>query len=196
LFLICLFQRFELRKIYTIGHGTKGLDELIELLKAYHIRTLVDIRSYPVSKRHPHFNREVLEAKLPQIDIAYKWFKGLGGYRKNGLGANSPHIVLKSQGFRNYADHMMTKPFKENVNALLQLAYSGNTCLMCAETLPFRCHRWMLSDYLVANQMVVIHIISIKKSEPHKLSKYARISQGNLFYDRVQPEQLELLRRA
>jgi len=174
------------KTIYTIGHGNKGFDELVDILKGYGIQTLSDIRSYPGSKRNPHFSREALETNLPQAGVTYEWYKGLGGYRKDGLGAESPHVVLKSQGFRNYADYMLTKAFKENIDELLQLAGSGNTCIMCAETLPFRCHRWLLSDYLVANQVEVIHIIDLERVESHKLSKYARIHAGNLFYDRVE----------
>lgn len=208
------------KKIYTIGHGNKPFDELVDMLKTYHIRTLVDIRSYPGSRRNPHFNREVLESKLPQARIAYEWFKGLGGYRKDGLGAASPHVILKSRGFRNYADYMLTKAFKENTDKLLRLASTcppslslrhasrnlpapalqrqagsaeangrrrggrgGNTCIMCAETLPFRCHRWLISDYLVANQVEVVHIIDAEKTAHHRLSGYARIHGGNVFYD-------------
>ena len=98
-------------------------------------------------------------------------------------------MVLKSQGFRNYADYMLTEAFKENIDKLLQLAHGGNTCIMCAETLPFRCHRWLLSDYLVANQVEVVHIIDKKKAECHKLSRYARVQAGNVFYDCGEPEQ-------
>ena len=218
-------------KIYTIGHGNKRFGELVDILKAYHIRILVDIRSYPGSRRNPHFNREALEANLPQVGVSYEWFKGLGGYRKSGLGAESPHVVLKSQDFRNYADYMLTKEFQKNIGKVLQLARTcppparqcqalaggslsprtpsrssaeadglrparqcqamaggrggrgGNTCIMCAETLPFRCHRWFVSDYLVANHVEVVHIIDIKKAECHKLSRYARIQAGNVFYD-------------
>ena len=110
------------KKIYTIGHGNKAFDELADILKTYHIRTLADIRSYPGAKRNPHFNREALEASLPQVGVAYEWFKGLGGYRKNGLGPGSPHVVLRSQGFRNYADYMLTEAFKENIDKLHEIA--------------------------------------------------------------------------
>jgi uncharacterized protein (DUF488 family) len=174
------------KRIYTIGHGNKGFNELVDVLKAYHIQKLADIRSYPGSKRNPHFNRETLENSLPQASVSYQWFKGLGGYRKNGFGAESPHVILKSQGFRNYADYMLTETFEENIDKLLQFASSGNTCMMCAETLPFRCHRWLLSDYLVANQVEVIHIIDVRRSESHKLSRYARVQAGSLFYDCVE----------
>ncbi len=176
------------RRIYTIGHGNKGLSELVDILKGYAIQTVADIRSYPGSKRNPHFNLEALEASLPQVGVTYEWYKGLGGYRKKGLGAESPHVALKSHGFRNYADHMLTETFKEDVDKLLQLAGSGKTCIMCAETLPFRCHRWLLSDYLVANQVEVIHVIDVAKRESHTLSRYARILAGNILYDVVEGE--------
>ena len=171
--------------VYTIGHGNKPFGELVEILRRYEIETLVDIRSYPQSKRNPHFNRQSLEVELPRVGIAYEWFKALGGYRKNGFGAQSPHVALKSQGFRNYADHMLTKAFKESIDELLSLIHGKNTCLMCAETLPFRCHRWILSDYLAANGIKVIHLIDMKKTSSHKLSEYATVRGGDVFYDRV-----------
>jgi uncharacterized protein (DUF488 family) len=136
------------KTIYTIGHGNKSLEDFVYLLKSYRIEILVDIRSLPRSRRNPHFNGDNLEGHLPKADICYKWLKGLGGFRKSGLGAQSPHPALRSDGFRNYADYMLTQGFKENVSELLQLVHKGTACLMCAETLPFRCHRWYLSDYL------------------------------------------------
>ena len=171
--------------IYTIGHGNKPYDTFVAILKTYHIQALVDIRSYPMSRRNPHFNREALENDLTKAGVAYEWFKGLGGYRKNGLGTRSPHVALKSQGFRNYADHMLSRAFQEDIHILLQIARRGNTCIMCAETLPFRCHRWLLSDYLIGRSrgVEVIHIIDAKKTERHTLSKHARIQAGNVFYD-------------
>ena len=113
------------RRVYTIGHGNKGFDELVEILTRYEIQTLVDIRSYPQSKRNPHFNRQSLEVELPRAGIAYEWFEALGGYRKKGVGAQSAHVALKSQGFRNYADHMLTKAFKECIDELLSLVHPG-----------------------------------------------------------------------
>jgi len=113
----------------------------------------------------------------------------LGGYRKRGLGPESPHVSLKSQGFRNYADHMVTRTFRENIERLLTFVRSGNACLMCAETLPFRCHRWILSDYLTANGVKVIHLIDIDKTSNHKLSAHARVEGSEVFYDRVTPTQ-------
>jgi uncharacterized protein (DUF488 family) len=173
------------KRIYTIGHGNKGLDELVDLLKAYRIQTLADIRSYPGSKRNPHFNREVLEVNLPHKGIAYEWFKELGGFRQSGLGARSSHVALNSPGFRNYADYMLTKTFKQNIDNLLREASIGETCIMCAETLPFQCHRWLLSDYLVTKHVQVIHVMAADNTESHRLSRYARVQGGNLFYDLV-----------
>ena len=174
------------KRIYTIGHGNKSLDEFVSMLESYRIETLADIRSYPRSKRNPHFNAHALEASLSEKDITYKWVKALGGFRKEGLGTASPHHGLKSEGFRNYADYMMTSPFKENINEVVRLARHGRTCLMCAETIPFRCHRNLVSDHLSARGIEVIHIISLEKTEKHRLSLYARIDGGNVIYDRVE----------
>lgn len=178
-----------MEKIFTIGHGNKRLEQLIGILRTHEIQALVDIRSYPRSKRNPQFNRENLEIQLPQSGIAYSWFKGLGGHKKTGLGAGSPHVALKSQGFRNYADFMLSKSFKESIDALLPFVRTGNGCLMCAETLACKCHRWILSDYLTVRGVKVIHLLDAEKNRPHKLSEYARAEGDNVFYDRLPPAQ-------
>ena len=180
------------RRVFTIGHGNKSLEEFVSILEACRTEILADIRSYPKSKRNPHFNADALKATLSQKGIAYLWVKALGGFRKKGLGAASPHHVLRSVGFRNYADYMMTDTFKENVDGLLESARGGRVCIMCAETLPFRCHRWLISDYLVARGIEVIHIVSPVKTQTHKLSRYARIDGENVVYDREEGEDFVL----
>ena len=126
--------------LYTIGHSTRSFAELIEVLSAHQIKTLVDIRSFPVSRRLPHFNREALEKSLPEAGISYVWIKELGGYRKK-IRDDSPNLALRSPGFRNYADHMLTEDFQRGTAQLLKLAEQSRTAYMCAERLYFRCHR-------------------------------------------------------
>ncbi len=144
----------------------------------------MDIRSFPSSARHPHFNREHLERALPQAGIEYRWLgKELGGYRKKG-DPNSPHTALRSPGFRNYADHTAAEEFVEGIEKLRELATGKRTALMCAERLWWRCHRSLVSDYLTACQGVeVIHIIESGKAEPHRLHRAARLVEGRLVYD-------------
>ena len=167
--------------VYTIGHSTRALQELIAALQAHGIRTLVDIRSFPMSRRLPHFNREVLEQELPRAGIAYVWMKDLGGRRKKQRG-DSPNLALRNDSFRNYADYMLTEPFQHAVEELLRLAGQAPTAIMCAERVYFRCHRMLVSDYLVAHGHEVLHIDDTGPVRPHRLTAEARVVEGQLLY--------------
>ena len=174
--------------IYTIGHSTRSLAALIELLRGNAIEVLADIRSFPTSARYPHFNQEVLAKELPAAGIAYAWLgKTLGGYRKKS-DPNSPHTALRSPGFRNYADHTATKEFSEGIEELMKLAQTRRVALMCAERLWWRCHRSLVSDHLSACRgLEVIHIIESSTTEPHRLHRTARRIEGRLVYDVAEP---------
>src|SRR5436189_562701 len=143
--------------LYTIGHSTRTLDDLIKALQAHSIQTLVDIRSFPMSRRLPHFNRESLEKTLPEAGIRYVGMKELGGRRKK-IRDDSPHIALRSPSFRNYADYMLTEEFRAAIAPLIKLADDSPTAYMCAERIYFRCHRMMVSDWLVGHGHQVLHI--------------------------------------
>jgi uncharacterized protein (DUF488 family) len=156
-----------LATIYTIGHSTRTLDELVAAFKGHEITTVADIRSFPMSRRLRHFNRESLELALPKHGIAYVWMKELGGRRKKMLD-DSPNIALRNDSFRNYADHMMTGEFAVGIERSLSIADgttdpslrspaatslvvtgqegSGGTAIMCAERVYFQCHRMLVSD--------------------------------------------------
>jgi uncharacterized protein (DUF488 family) len=169
--------------IYTIGHSTRDLAEFSRVLQAHDIRLLEDIRAFPVSRRHPHFNRENLEAWLPQIGCDYVWEKDLGGRRKRQMPPEqSPNIALRNDSFRNYADYMLSAQFAAAVERLLQRAGQRNTAIMCAEALYFRCHRMLVSDYLVSRGLTVLHIMDEKPPKPHTLSQDARVIEGKLVY--------------
>lgn len=167
--------------LYTIGHSTRSLEELIGALRAHEIQTLVDIRSFPVSRRLPHFNRESLEQSLPAAGIRYVWLKALGGYRKK-LREDSPHVALRNQNFRNYADHMMTSEFQQGIEELLRIAEKSRTAYMCAERVWFHCHRMMVSDWLVAHGHTVLHIDGTGPVRPHNLTAEGRVIDGQLIY--------------
>jgi uncharacterized protein (DUF488 family) len=167
--------------LYTIGHSTRSLDDLIETLQAHAIQTLADIRAFPVSRRLPQFNRESLEASLPAAGIRYTWMKELGGYRKKIL-LESPHIGLRNASFRNYADYMLTAEFRNAMAALVALAEGSRTAYMCAERVYFRCHRMLVSDWLVANGHEVMHIDGKGVAKPHHLTPEARMVDGKLIY--------------
>jgi uncharacterized protein (DUF488 family) len=169
--------------IYTIGHSTRTLDELLAALHGHSINTLVDIRAFPMSRRLPHFNRESLASHLPQHGIEYVWMKALGGRRKKIL-PDSPNIALRNESFRNYADYMMTEGFSSAITLLLKVAESGNAAIMCAERVYFHCHRMLVSDYLTSRGHAVLHIDDEKRpARQHTLMAEARLIDGKLVYD-------------
>jgi len=170
-----------LATLYTIGHSTRSLDELIAALKTHQIETVVDIRAFPMSRRLPQFNRDSFEKSLPGAGIRYIWMRALGGYRKKILD-DSPNIGLRNQSFRNYADYMLTPEFDEAMKELLALAAQARTAYMCAERVYFRCHRMLVSDWLVAHGHEVLHIDATGPLKPHKLTAEARMIDGQLLY--------------
>lgn len=167
--------------LYTIGHSTRTLDELIAVLQGHGIETLVDIRSFPVSRRLPHFNRESLEQTLPSAGIRYVWMKALGGYRKK-IRDDSPNLALRSASFRNYADHMLTPEFEAAISELIHLAEPSRTVYMCAERVWFHCHRMLVSDWLVAHGHTVLHIDGEKPPRPHRMTAEARLVKDQVIY--------------
>ncbi|MBZ5682276.1 MAG: DUF488 domain-containing protein [Acidobacteriia bacterium] len=168
--------------LYTIGHSTRTLDELIETLQAHKIQTLIDIRAFPMSRRLPQFNRESLETSLPAAaGIFYIWMKALGGYRKKVL-EESPNIGLRNESFRNYADYMLTPEFEAAIAPLTSLAEKSRTVYMCAERVYFRCHRMLVSDWLVAHGHEVEHVDDVGPTRPHQLTSEARLIEGRMIY--------------
>jgi uncharacterized protein (DUF488 family) len=160
-----------LNRIYTIGHSTRTLDELVALLHEHGVGRLADIRRYPGSRRHPHFSRESLERSLGEVGIDYIHFEDLGGRRTPSK--TSRNMAWENPQFRGYADYMCTPEFRAAVDRLLDTGRA--TAVMCAEAVPWRCHRNLLSDDLVRRGVEVIHIIGPGPAQPHKLSAMARI---------------------
>ena len=167
--------------LYTIGHSTRIFDELLDALKAHEIQALVDIRVFPMSRRLPQFNRKSLERTLPSGGLRYVWMKDLGGYRKKILD-ESPNIGLRNSSVRNYADYMLTPDFEKAVADLVSLGENLRTAYMCAERAHFRCHRMLVSDWLVAHEHDVLHIDGAGPTKPHRLTPEARILDGKLIY--------------
>ena len=167
--------------LYTIGHSTRTFDELVSALKAHGIETLVDIRAFPMSRRLPYFNREALESSLPQHGIRYLWMKALGGYRKTTR-KDSPHTALRNASFRNYADYTLTPEFEHAAAELVKIAEVSRTAYMCAERVYFRCHRMIVSDWLVAHGHEVLHIDAEGPVRRHELLSEARVIDGQLIY--------------
>jgi uncharacterized protein (DUF488 family) len=167
--------------LYTIGHSTRTIEELIAALQAHDIKTLVDIRAYPMSRRLPHFNRENLEKSLGDAGIRYVWMKELGGMRKKSL-EESPNVALRNASFRNYADYMLTPEFERAISEVIRFGEESRTAYMCAERVYFKCHRMLVSDWLVAHGHEVLHIDDAKPTKPHKLMADARLIDGKAIY--------------
>lgn len=167
--------------LYTIGHSTRTLEELVQALEAHSIKRLVDIRAFPMSRRLPHFNRENLERELPASGIEYVGMQALGGYRKKSR-EDSPNTGLRNASFRNYADYMLSPQFQNAAADLVRLAEQSPTAYMCAERVYFRCHRMLVSDYLVAHGHQVLHIDGAGPVKAHKLTSEARMIDGQLIY--------------
>jgi uncharacterized protein (DUF488 family) len=167
--------------LYTIGHSTRTIEELIDALRAHQIQALVDIRAFPMSRRLPQFNRDSLEQSLSAAGIRYLSMKELGGYRKKIL-EESPNIALRNQSFRNYADYMLTAEFEHAMAELIALAEASRTAYMCAERVYFRCHRMLVSDWLVSHGNEVLHIDAAGPVKAHKLTAEARVIDERLIY--------------
>ena len=168
-------------RIWTIGHSTRTIDQFISLLQANQIRLLADVRTLPGSKRYPQFNKETLADSLSKFGIRYEHFPELGGRRKPR--DDSRNLTWRNASFRGYADYMETEEFQKDVQRLLDLAAdAGPTAIMCAEAVWWRCHRSLISDWLKARGVEVIHILGTNKTEPHPYTSVARIVNGKLSY--------------
>ncbi len=168
--------------IYTLGHSTRSLEDLLEILGAWKIELLVDVRSLPGSRKFPQFNRESLESALPAKGFEYLHLKSLGGLRKKQPG-ESVNQAWENLAFRNYADYMQTGEFRAGLSELIDLAERKRTAIMCAEAVPWRCHRQLISDALVGLKHVdVFHILSATKGQEHRLTGFAKIEDGRLIY--------------
>jgi uncharacterized protein (DUF488 family) len=168
------------KRIWTIGHSTRTLDEFVELLNSFRIGCVADIRSYPGSRRVPQFNKEALETSLPGYGIRYIHLKELGGRRKVRPGSINTGWRLAS--FRGYADYMESGEFEKAVRALELMAHEERIALMCAEALWWRCHRSLVADCLKFRGWTVMHITGIGKEQEHPYTSPARIVKGKLTY--------------
>lgn len=168
--------------LMTIGHSTLSAEEFLNLLEKNSVRCLADIRRFPGSRKFPHFNRDQLERSLPQSDIEYHWLERLGGRRGRQKRTDSPNTGLRNESFRNYADYMATPEFKAGISELLELATTKPTAYMCSEAVYWRCHRRLVSDYLVANGFEVLHLMSTGQPRPHELTLGAVIKDGQVTY--------------
>jgi uncharacterized protein (DUF488 family) len=178
------------RTIYTIGHSTRSLDELVTLLDENGVERLVDVRRYPGSRRYPHFSRESLSASLPANGIAYEHEPDLGGRRDGAAG--SLNGGWRNAGFRAYADYMMTAAFRDALDRVLEVEIA--TALLCAEAVPWRCHRNLIADVLVARGVHVTHLLGPGSTSQHVLNAMARLRRdGSIVYPEPGAGQIDLL---
>lgn len=165
--------------VYTMGHSTRTLEEFIQLLEAYGINLVVDVRAVPRSRHNPQFNKESLPDHLPK-GVKYIHLPDIGGLRHPK--PNSTNLALKNSSFRGYADYMQTKEFTDQLLKIMALARENCLAIMCAEALPWRCHRNLISDALVARHVRVEHIISKDSTITHQLSETAHVEGTKVTY--------------
>jgi uncharacterized protein (DUF488 family) len=166
--------------VFTIGHSTRTLDEFVELLGIYQITLLVDVRTVPRSRHNPQFNRETIPAELKLHAIRYIHIPEIGGLRHPKR--DSMNLALQNSGFRGYADYMQTQEFTDGLLKLVALARDNCVAIMCAEALPWGCHRNLLSDALVARRVRVLHIISKTDTITHQLNELAHVGGYRVTY--------------
>ena len=166
--------------IFTIGHSTRSIEEFIDLLQAHGIQLLVDVRRFPASRRYPHFNGPDLALSLQTAGIGYRHMPALGGRRPSR--ANSINLGWRNAGFRGYADYMQTEQFWDALEELMRYGEAKRTAIMCAEAVPWRCHRNLISDALVSKGWQVSHILSASKVDHHTVTSFAKVSGERLLY--------------
>jgi uncharacterized protein (DUF488 family) len=171
----------------TVGHSTRSLDDFIGLLQAHGVELLVDVRTVPCSRHNPQFNQETLPESLAAAGITYKHMPGLGGLRH--ARRNSPNTGWQNAGFRGFADYMQTPEFDLNLDKLIRQARRKRLALMCAEAVPWRCHRSLIADALLVRHIKVEHLMSATSSKPHTLTPWAKAEGVQLTYP---PETLEM----
>lgn len=166
--------------IFTVGHSTRAIEEFIDLLQENGITQLIDVRTVPKSRHNPQFNREELPKSLAQANIGYAHLPELGGLRHPR--ADSVNSGWRNLSFRGYADYMQTQEFERGLEKLIGLSVNESVAIMCAEAVPWRCHRSLIADALLARGLTAIEIMSKGHAQPHKLTAFAHVEGGRVTY--------------
>lgn len=166
--------------VFTLGHSTLPIDRFVALLRTYGIERLVDIRTVPRSRRNPQFNQDVLPGSLAPEHIEYVHLAALGGLRRPRK--DSPNTGWRNESFRGYADYMQTPEFQAGLEALIQMSREKRVGIMCAEAVPWRCHRSLVADALSVRDIPVVEILSADASRAHKLTPFARVEGLRITY--------------
>ena len=168
------------RTLFTVGHSTRSFDEFVALLKAHGVTTLADVRRYPRSRKFPHFNDDALAELLPAAGLRYVPMEALGGRRR--AAKDSVNTAWRSEGFRGYADYMQTPEFQAAVEQLVAVASESPTAIMCAEAVPWRCHRSLISDAMLVRGWRVLDIMGETSATPHELKPFAWVEGTRITY--------------
>jgi uncharacterized protein (DUF488 family) len=166
--------------LYTLGHSTRGFEEFVQLLRENGVSTVADIRTVPRSRRNPQFNRETMAEALQPYGIKYRHLESLGGLRRPR--PDSPNTAWENLSFRGFADYILTQQFEEGLRELLGLAGEETTAMMCAEAVPWRCHRSLIADVLTVRGIQVTHILSERRSQAHRLTPFAVVLGSRVLY--------------
>ncbi len=173
--------------VYTIGHSTRPISEFIEIINGYAIKNVADVRTIPKSRHNPQFNEDMLRESLKSVNVLYLHIKGLGGLRPTRK--DSPNTAWRNASFRGFADYMQTVEFEENLEKLMETAKKRVTAIMCAEAVPWRCHRSLIGDALLIRGVLVIHIMGIASSRNHTLTPWAEVKGKKITYPPNSPHQ-------
>jgi len=174
------------KTLYTIGHSTRTLDELVDILKSHGVKVLADVRSIPKSRHVPQFNQDALKIDLPQRGIRYQPMAELGGRRHTRK--DSPNTGWRNASFRGYADYMQTPEFEAGIEHLIKIATQSPTAIMCAEAVPWRCHRSLIGDAMLVRGWTVLDLMGVDKQPPHKLTPFAKVDGLEITYPTEDPE--------
>ncbi|MCV9992688.1 DUF488 domain-containing protein [Paeniglutamicibacter sp. ZC-3] len=168
-------------RVFTIGHSTRGFDEVLEMLRTNGVSELVDVRSFPASRKFPQWNQDAIKEALPE-DIGYRWIRNLGGRRHTPAGVASPNTGWRVKAFRDYADYMASAEFGSGLAELLDLADESVPAIMCSEAVPWRCHRRLVTDGLLVAGVEVSDIMSPSLTRPASMTAFAKVHGGKITY--------------
>ena len=173
-------------EVLTVGHSTRPIEVFIELLVSHGVTQLIDVRTVPRSRHNPQFNEDALPVSLVVANIGYAHASGLGGFRPTT--ADSVNTGWRNLSFRGYADYMQTEDFAADLASVIELAHTDRVALMCAEAVPWRCHRSLVADALLVRGVAVCEIVSPKRLQAHKLTPFARVRGEEITYPIVLPQ--------
>lgn len=182
-----MLQQKYTQRVFTIGHSTRPLEEFVELLHAHNVTHLVDIRTIPRSRHNPQYEQTALQESLPKHGIQYVYIKELGGLRSSTK--KSVNMGWRNTSFRHYADYMQTDEFETGIDSLLRLCTDQQCAIMCAEAVPWRCHRSLVADALIVREVDVYDIISSSSPKKHSLTSFASVTGSNITYPRVDDDE-------